>query len=240
MAAFWQNLPNFITGSSSGTSGQFAYFTGSSSIASTSAITLASGVVTVNTGAHTTLTASVECPSVVIDCSATKQWATGAIASQYEFKILAPTYGFVAASTVAISATVYISGAPIAGTNATLTEKHALHVASGSSEFSGRILASKGADVASANDCTLGTDGNVFALTGTTTINGIAVSGWNAGSEVTLLFGTAITMKHDTAASGGFASMKLSGAADFSATDGDVLKLVYTGTYWVETSRTVI
>jgi hypothetical protein len=195
---------------------------------------------TVTSPANTSLTLSTEVPAFLFDSSATKQWATGALASQFEFKILAPTYSFIGSSTVSLCSTFYISGAPIAGTNATISIGHALYVNSGSSRFGGRILATKGADVASANDCTLGTDGNCFAITGTTTINGLASDGWIAGSEVTLLFGSAVTLKHNTAASAGFVSMKLSGAADFSATDGDTLKLVYTGTFWVEVSRTVI
>lgn len=51
----------------------------------------------------------------------TRQWATGAITNQREFTINAPTYGFVAASVITNAATLYVSGSPIAGTNATIT-----------------------------------------------------------------------------------------------------------------------
>lgn len=55
----------------------------------------------------------------------TRQWATGAIASQREFVVSAPTYAFVGASTITTAATLYVSGAPIAGANATITTGHA-------------------------------------------------------------------------------------------------------------------
>lgn len=238
---------------------QFAIFDGASSIVSYTVLTqtattdgagikitqgnATSGALNafwIVTGAHTALTASTEVPSVLIDMSATKQWATGALAAQHEFKLLAPTLAFVGASTVTLTSTFYVSGAPIAGANATLTETHALYVASGSSRFLGRILGAKGADVTAANDMTLGTDGNVFGITGTTTINGIASAGWKAGAIVVLLFGASVTVKHNTAASAGFASLKLAGAGDFSATDNDTLTIMYSGTYWVEMARTVI
>lgn len=238
---------------------QFAIFDGASSIVSYTVLTqtsatpgggikitqgdATSGALSafwVLTGAHTALTASTEVPSVLIDMSATKEWATGALAAQHEFKLLAPTLAFVGASTVSLTSTFYISGAPIAGANATLTEKHALYVASGSSRFLGRILGGKGANVTAANDMTLGADGNVFGIVGTTTINGIASAGWKAGAIVVLLFGASVTVKHDTAASAGFDSFQLAGAGDFSATDNDTLTLMYSGTHWVEMARTVI
>lgn len=55
----------------------------------------------------------------------TRQWATGAIASQREFALFAPTYAFVGASIITTAATLYVSGAPIAGANATITTGHA-------------------------------------------------------------------------------------------------------------------
>ena len=97
---------------------------------------------------------------------------------------------------------------------------------------SGRVRASQGADVSSANDLTLGVDGNFFKITGTTN--------WIAGNCITLLFSGAPTVKHNTAAGAGFASLYLAGGADFSATADDLLTLVYDGTVWRETARTVV
>lgn len=79
-------------------------------------------------GAHTGMTASTEVASVFLDFSATKQWATGAMTTQREFIISAPTYGFVGASTVTSAYTVDINRPPRAGTNATITTAAGLNI----------------------------------------------------------------------------------------------------------------
>lgn len=89
--------------------------------------------------ANTGVTASSEMIDIKWDLSATKQWATGAITTQRDFYIAARTYSFVGASTVTTAATFAISGAPIVGTNATITNAHALWVQSGQSHFDGNI-----------------------------------------------------------------------------------------------------
>jgi hypothetical protein len=104
-----------------------------------------------------------------------------------------------------------------------------------------RLNKSKGADVGSANDMTLGDAGNLFQITGTTQINRITTTGWLSGAEITLKFSSSVTVAHQGAAtSGALARLNLAGAANFSATANDVLKLVYDGTDWFEVSRTVI
>lgn len=105
---------------------------------------------------------------------------------------------------------------------------------------SGRVRRSKGADVASANDLTLGLDGNFFTITGTTQINGIATADWTAGSDVVIQFSGALTVKHNTAPGAGFAPLYLAGAVDFSATADDILLLIYDGTIWREIARTAV
>ncbi len=105
-------------------------------------------------------------------------------------------------------------------------------------KFDRRIQEKKGSDIASANDITLGADGNFFDITGTTQINTISASNWQAGSVVILQFDGSVTVKHATAGAG--AQMLLSGSADFSATADDTLMLVYDGATWREISRTVI
>jgi hypothetical protein len=102
-----------------------------------------------------------------------------------------------------------------------------------------RFSTAKGADVGSANDLTLGADGNVFHITSNTTINAIVVANWQAGSEITLIFDSNPTVKNNTSGSAGTAVMLLAGGVDFSATANDVLKLVYDGTSWYEVSRSV-
>jgi hypothetical protein len=102
----------------------------------------------------------------------------------------------------------------------------------------GRIQGNKGSDVASANNITLGTSGNYFDITGTTQINTIASTNWQAGSVVVLQFDSSLTVAHNTAGSG--ASILLSGASNFSATANDTLMLIYDGATWREVARTAI
>jgi hypothetical protein len=109
----------------------------------------------------------------------------------------------------------------------------------GSVYATGRRLGFQGADVTAANDTTL-TLGNYFDITGATQINGIAVANWTAGSLVTLQFDSNPVVKHNTAASAGFASILLAGAGDFASSAGDTLTLVYDGTTWSEVARSVI
>ena len=92
--------------------------------------------------AHTGMTASTEVIGVNFNLSATKQWATGALATQREFLIQAPTYGFVGASTITTASTFTITGAPIAGTNATITTSLALWVQAGAARLDGNFQAS--------------------------------------------------------------------------------------------------
>ena len=81
-------------------------------------------------------TASTEATEVLWTMP-TKTWATGALTTQRFFRITAPTIAFAAASTVTTASTLSISGPPIAGTNATITNSYALNVENGVSNFSG-------------------------------------------------------------------------------------------------------
>lgn len=101
-----------------------------------------------------------------------------------------------------------------------------------------RFQMAKGANVASATNMTLGLDGNVFHITGTTTINNIITTSWQAGSEIILIFDASVTVKNNTVGGGGTALL-LAGGVDFSATANDVLKIEYDGTSIFEESRSV-
>ena len=103
---------------------------------------------TLTGAAHTTLTASVEARDVNFNLARTVQFATGALASQRAFAILAPTYGFVGASIVTNAATFYIDAAPVAGANATLSNSWSLWVDAGRSRFDDQIAAAAGSDAA--------------------------------------------------------------------------------------------
>ena len=90
----------------------------------------------------------------------------------------------------------------------------------------------KGADVASTGNLNLSNDGNTFDITGTTQINTIDVTNWQAGSRVILQFDGSLTVKHLGTGTG--AQIYLTGAADFTTAPGDLLELYYDGTYWRE------
>lgn len=96
---------------------------------------------TITGPAHTTLTASTEATDINLNLARTVQFATGALTTQRAMLIQAPTYGFVGASTITDAATVAISGAPVAGTNATITNSYSLWVQGGTSKFDGVISA---------------------------------------------------------------------------------------------------
>lgn len=93
---------------------------------------------TLTGAAHTTLAAGVEAIDVNYNLARTVQFATGAIATQRAYVIQAPTYAFVAASTITTAATLAITGAPIAGANATITNAFALDV-TGATRITGKL-----------------------------------------------------------------------------------------------------
>lgn len=106
-------------------------WTGAHAFALTAGTGTQSPGITFTGAAHTALTASTESNALNLNCSSTKQWATGALTTQREILVQAPTYGFVAASTITTAVTQEINGAPIQGTNATITNQIALRVLAG-------------------------------------------------------------------------------------------------------------
>lgn len=99
-----------------------------------------------------------------------------------------------------------------------------------------RLETAKGADVVSGScssgDCTFGGDGNVFTVSGTTTVDGFATAGWQTGSIVYVLTSGNITFNSAGTVAGGFAAMALTG--NLSMTANDCLTLLYNGTTWEE------
>lgn len=149
------------------------------------------------------------------------------------------------AATIDSAASVYIANAPVAGGSVTLTNTYSLWVDAGAARFDGRVLQTQGADVASANNLTLGADGNVFEITGTTQINLIANTNWQNGAMVTLIFNESVTVAHGQATSGSNITILLAAAGNFSATANDTLTLLLcettaNGQAWREVARTVI
>lgn len=76
---------------------------------------------------------------------------------------------------------------------------------------------------------------------GTGTIDYITTTGWDAGSEVTLLFTAAVTVTQGIVGGppSNTAKLKLAGSGNYSADADDVLTLVYDGSFWVEKCRSV-
>lgn len=91
----------------------------------------------------------------------------------------------------------------------------------------GTLKTVQGANIASATSLTLGTDGNFFLITGTTTITGITAT--SAGHEVVLQFQSAGC----TVVNGG--NIRLAGS--YYSLANSTLKLVCDGTNWNEVAR---
>lgn len=92
-----------------------------------------------------------------------------------------------------------------------------------------------GANVAAANDLTLGTDGNAFTITGNTQINALTTANWQSGSVIVLKFTGTPTIKHNTAGGAGTAPFLLSGGVDFVvAKNPTSIAFFYDGTNWVQ------
>lgn len=86
--------------------------------------------------------------------------SSGVVATTVAHGIAAPTLSASSATTYTQAATVYIAGAPNAGTNVTISSGRALLVAAGNSRFDGSVTATGGTTIT-----------NGATVTGATTIN---------------------------------------------------------------------
>jgi len=77
--------------------------------------------------ADTDLTASTEAPSTYFNLGQIRQHATGTISVQRDFRITPSTHSFVGASALSNMHGFTVDGAPIAGTNATVTNASAIY-----------------------------------------------------------------------------------------------------------------
>ena len=93
--------------------------------------------------------------------------------------------------------------------------------------------------VPSSGVLTLGDDGNIFSITGTSAIDGITTTRWNAGSIITLIFAAAATANHNSTVSAPAAPILLSGSANQTMTADSTLTLLYDGTNWQEIGRKI-
>lgn len=108
-------------------------------------------------GTHTGLSASSEVMDWDVAIDRTVQWLVGAKTNQRAIFFRTPTYAFTAASTIDSAATVAIQGAPIAGTNATITDSAALWLNSGKLRMENHIWWGTGVAV-SASKYSIGRD----------------------------------------------------------------------------------
>ena len=97
----------------------------------------------------------------------------------------------------------------------------------------------KGSDIASATNITIGTSGNTFDVTGTTTIEHFDNANWAVGSVVSLHFDGAVILTNNAGGlTGAQANILLSGDANFTTATGDILTfLLHDSTNWQEVSR---
>jgi hypothetical protein len=100
----------------------------------------------------------------------------------------------------------------------------------GTMTVSGVVKFAKGADVASANDLDLASDGNYNDVTGTTTVNGMT-SGV-PGEIRKMHYDGILTLKHDTAPSSGYDKLYLLGGVDITTEANDEAEYISDGTYW--------
>jgi hypothetical protein len=101
----------------------------------------------------------------------------------------------------------------------------------------GRLQEGRAGNTASATTLTLPTNpaGNLFPITGTTTVNGITTSGWQAGSRFILELPSGITITHNSGAPGGGAvAIQLNAAANLTTARVTMLELVYNGTFFYQ------
>lgn len=92
------------------------------------------------------------------------------------------------------------------------------------------FFSTKGIDLTSAAALTLGSDGDVFHVTGATTITSISVR--PAGFEITLIFDGTLVITHNAT------SLILQGGVNLTTAAGDVLKFVSEGSgNWRESGR---
>ncbi len=89
--------------------------------------------------AHTGLTLSTESIDINWNLSRIVQFATGALTTQRAFLIQAPTYAFVGSSTITTAGTFVVTGAPTAGTNATITNSYSIWAQAGITYLQGGV-----------------------------------------------------------------------------------------------------
>lgn len=105
--------------------------------------------------------------------------------------------------------------------------------------FNMRIQGSKGDSIASASTITCG-EGNLFDVTGTTTINHITTTDWKKGSTVSFHFlAGPITVNHNAGSTPvNTAPIFLDNSSNFNFKAQSMLSVIFDGDEWREIART--
>lgn len=123
---------------------------------------------------------------------------------------------------------MYMIAAGDVGFSASSTRQ--MHVSPNGLQHDTRHQARQGATVASAATITLGGDGNMFPLSGTTPVTAISSTNWQAGARVTVVPASAlITLGHSAAANG----IKTKTGAAFAPVAGAAYDLIFDGSNWL-------
>ena len=154
------------------------------------------------TPASTTQTASTETIGFRVNMSATIQHATGTITTQRDSVFDARTHTAVGASVITNAATLAITGAPIAGTNATITNGYALWLQSGNMLISSGTL-SIGAPTASPMGASVFTSNTGSTGANTQNPSGMAFVHAGTGFGSTIYYGIGIQNRSLSALSAG-------------------------------------
>lgn len=131
----WTNFSSAITGTAPFWLTTGTTTLGTPTLAQTATSSGATKFLTFTGAAHTNQTSGAEVIDLDFDFSATLQHAAGLIGTQRSVVFRPRTYSFPSSSTISLASTVSITGAPIAGTNATITRSRALIVQDGVSIF---------------------------------------------------------------------------------------------------------
>lgn len=101
--------------------------------------------------------------------------------------------------------------------------------------FPARAEQARGANVASATTITAGNDGNLFPLTGVTTVSGLVTTNWQNGSEVVLEVPSGIRIAHNSPFPGASAvNFQLRDSTDITTTKTTLFPFRFNGTSWYE------
>ena len=153
---------------------------------------------------RTAIPTTAECTELLITLG-TQTWATGTVATQRFIHITAPTVAFASASTMTSTATLTIDGAPIQGTNATLTKTMALNVVAGLVNIGGTLT------VAGVITSTQATGTAPFTVASTT-----QVANLNVSQLVGATWTAPGTIGSGTPNTGAFTTISATGAVTFT------------------------